>query len=142
MLYILKKLIPNVNLKIGDIVDSTDVKYSILDFTTNTHLELYKSPKYDNDKYVLYKNQLYKTISYHPIDKTYVIKDNTCTLTVKENQLQKARVFYFIDSNGIVQMDYLERKSINIDGIKYKKATGNYFFNKENAVTKRKSIKH
>ena len=141
MLYILKKLIPNVNLKIGDILDSTDGKYSILDFTTDTYFELYKLPKYDSDKYVLYKKQLYKTISYHPIDKMYVIKDNTCTLTVKENQLQKATVFYFIDSNGTVQMDYLERKSINIDGIKYKKSTGNYFFNKEDAVTKRKSIK-
>lgn len=58
---------------------------------------------------------------------------------VKELDLKKPTFFWFINSDGLVCRDYLERKSIKKMGLEWKKVTGNVFLTKEDAKNYREA---
>lgn len=54
--------------------------------------------------------------------------------------IKKLTYFWFINSNGEIQKDYVERKKISVDGLIYKRKSGNYFESIEEARIKWKSV--
>lgn len=57
-----------------------------------------------------------------------------------QDTLQKATEFWFINANGKLQSDYLERSGIDQFGVKYKQLTGNYFNSEKQAAIVREKL--
>lgn len=139
MKYLVKKTIPLIDspLKSGDIIDTMDHKYALLNFNDSNFFEKYHDPKYIVGQKLIYMRMLCTVkriitpttfeILHEGAGKRYTISDKAKTTNVTE--------FWFINSNGKICPDYEERSGILLTGLRYKKRTGNYFLSKEEAKT-------
>mgnify|MGYP001228386871 CR=1 FL=1 len=139
MKYLVKKNIPLIlGIKKGDIIDSNDKMYSILDLRDTSFFEAYIETSL-----VVGDHIICSEFDFQSKDLCEIISENGNNFTVKNLKNGKSfsikkkskykipTYFWFINSNGELQSDYEERPRINKLGLEFKKKIGNYFSNKE-----------
>lgn len=72
----------------------------------------------------------------------YTIEINGMKYSVSEKDIYDGKVYYFISSKGIIQNMVITETHINEFAYHYRKATGNYFENKEDAQLKINEVKN
>lgn len=135
-------LIPNP-LKKGDVITPALGGYEHLNVKDEKFFKPYQEPLYKMDEQLIIKNgsTIYKVTQVFNTGR-YTISDGLCnfTITDKTSNVRKVKSFWFINSNGIISPDCEERKGMNKEGLAYKKATGNYFSTKEEAILAKKQL--
>jgi hypothetical protein len=72
----------------------------------------------------------------------YTIEINKVSYTVTDKDIYDGKIYFFISSKGIIQHMVTTETHINEFAYHYRKATGNYFENKEDAQLKINEIKN
>lgn len=139
--YIVKKTIPlsPFPLKKGDKIDKTHPLFSMLDVSDSNYFDLYIEPKYQIGQELLYSKDKFVVLLYivSKINNgSYVLSrqgSSDVTITDKTPNVRIPTRFWFVNSNGKVCTDYDERKGIDKEGLIFKKKSGNYFDNIDDA---------
>jgi len=139
--------IPFIGFKVGEIIEIEPGLSRIINFFDPKFFKPYFDPIYKVGEAVIYKGSVryVKSRKESVSGFIYVLNDipkltSRFSETAKETELKPAKMFWFINSNGIVTPDYENRKGINHDGLKWKKQTGNYYKTKEEAVVTKNTI--
>lgn len=122
------------SLKRGEIVDSANSVFSVLDKNGPFFSEI-KPPKFSKgDRVVVLGgrcSELFIVLEVVTVKDSFeykVIGNNTKNkLTVKEKQLKLPTIFWFINSSGKIVPDFEERSGIDAAGLKFKKMVFNYY---------------
>jgi len=139
MRYTLLQNVPGITIGFGSVVESSN--YPWVDFSNQFYFEPYKEPfvcNYKRYENVLFDEKLYQ-IKYINLDTKhmtmYQVGNNrkSIILPIESPQIKKLTLFYFVNSEGDINSDYLERKKLRLAGVEYKKEHGNYFETKEEA---------
>lgn len=146
MKYKLVKNIPfNVDgkeLMVGDIIDASDKKYEAFNFLNKNLFEPFYESKYEYGQKLIYDDKFYLVIGCDAAKQIYTIQCNN-TIPIKITDKTKVTIptpFWFVDSNGRIQQDYLERPKLDKDGLKFKKDIGNFFLTNEDVSRYRREL--
>lgn len=143
--YVVMKDIPLVPrpLKRGDVITPALGGYEHLNLKDEKFFKKFQEPLYKKDDQLIIRNgsTIYKVLEVSNTGR-YTISDGFCSMTItdKTSGVRRVKSFWFINSNGIISPDCEERKGINKEGLEYKKATGNYFNSKEEAVLAKQQL--
>jgi len=149
--YLVKKNLPlkeNPLIK-GDIVDSNNPCFTIIDIENTEYFDLVVEGRFDKDDEILYKVNKYDKLEFYIVIQNFhngqyriqnVKSKAFMTITDRSKYAEFPTKFWFINSNGAICTDFEERDNISIQGLKFKKQTGNYFLTNEEAKLRRECL--